>query len=128
MERRSILISAVLGFTAVGLGAFGAHGLKQVVTDLPDAAQRLAWWETGARYHLAHAIAAGLFAVMAVKSDSRVALWGPLLFILGIVLFSGSLYVMAMTGNTRLGMVTPFGGIAFMAGWVMLGWLALSRR
>jgi uncharacterized membrane protein YgdD (TMEM256/DUF423 family) len=120
MDRRLAFLTAFLGFTGVALGALGAHALKGVVDGLADSAQRLAWWETGARYHLFHALAVGLVAVLSAHVTSRFPKWTAGLFTLGIVLFSGSLYVMALTGVRTLGMVTPFGGLAFLAGWVSL--------
>lgn len=125
MHRRLTFLTAFLGFTGVGLGALGAHAVKTVVRDLPDAAQRLAWWETGSRYHLMHALAVGLVSVLSAHVTSRFPNLAAGLFTLGITLFSGSLYVMALTGTRSLGMVTPFGGVAFLAGWVAL---ALGAR
>jgi uncharacterized membrane protein YgdD (TMEM256/DUF423 family) len=125
LNRRLTMLAAVLGFLGVGLGAFGAHGLRRVVELLPDVAQRLTWWETGSRYHLVHALAVGLAAVLAdqVKSPlPRVAAW---VMTLGVLLFSGSLYVMAFTGVRALGAVTPLGGVAMLVGWALL---ALSAR
>ncbi len=125
MDRRLTFLTAFLGFTGVGLGALGAHAVKGVVLDLPDAAQRLGWWETAARYHLVHALAVGLVAVLSAHVTSQFPRWAAGLFTLGIVLFSGSLYVMTLTGLRTLGMVTPFGGLSFLAGWVAL---ALGAR
>jgi uncharacterized membrane protein YgdD (TMEM256/DUF423 family) len=125
VNRALTVLCAVLGFTGVAFGAFGAHGLKTALEALPDAAQRLAWWETGARYHQVHALAVGLAAVLAAQVKSplpRVAAW---LFLLGVVLFAGSLYLMALTGVRVLGAVTPLGGVALLVGWTLLG---LSAR
>lgn len=102
--------AGIAGALAVALGAFGAHGLEERVS-----AEALAWWETGARYHLAHAVALGLVA--AHPRPGRVA---GLAFAIGILLFSGSLYAMTLTGVRWLGAVTPLGGIAFITGWVAL--------
>lgn len=124
-ERTSLIIAAVAGFLGVALGAFGAHGLKRKLTPAPDGAQRLEWWQTGSHYHLMHALAIGLCAVRPspVHHGSAVAPW---LFLLGIALFSGSLYAMTLTGVRKLGAVTPLGGLAFLAGWAALGWNALK--
>jgi uncharacterized membrane protein YgdD (TMEM256/DUF423 family) len=115
------MLAAVLGFTGVALGAFGAHGVKKLVEGLADGAQRLAWWETGARYHLVHALAVGLCAVLAgqVKGSAvpAIAAW---CFAGGTVLFAGSLYVMTVTGIRALGAVTPFGGLLLLAGWALV--------
>ncbi len=121
MDRRLTFLTAVLGFTAVALGAMGAHGVKAAVLGLPDAADRLGWWDLAARYHLAHALAVGLAAVLAAHVAGRFPTIAAGLFTLGIILFSGSLYVMGLTGVRTLGAVTPFGGVAFLAGWIALG-------
>lgn len=121
MDRRLAFLTAFLGFTAVALGAMGAHALKGAVLGFPDAVDRLNWWELGARYHLAHTLAVGLVAVLSAHVTSRFPNIAAGLFTLGIILFSGSLYVMALTGVRTLGMVTPFGGVSFLAGWVALG-------
>jgi uncharacterized membrane protein YgdD (TMEM256/DUF423 family) len=104
-------LAGIMGALGVALGAFGAHGLKQVVTD----AHLLEVWETGARYHLVHALALGLTALHPARP-----VWAERAFLLGIVLFSGSLYAMTLTGVRVLGAVTPLGGIAFIAGWATL--------
>ena len=121
MDRRLAFLTALLGFTAVALGAMGAHAVKGLVLGLPDAADRLNWWEIGARYHLIHTLAVGLVAVLSAHVTSRFPNIAAGLFTLGILLFSGSLYVMALTGVRTLGAVTPFGGLCFLAGWVALG-------
>jgi uncharacterized membrane protein YgdD (TMEM256/DUF423 family) len=119
MHRLFFTFAASLGFLAVALGAFGAHGLKARLGALADGADRLEWWKTAAQYHLAHALALALAA--GLFGDSR---WGRaacVAFSLGIVLFSGSLYTMTLTGIRVLGAVTPFGGLAMMVGWALLG-------
>ncbi|MFO0594610.1 MAG: DUF423 domain-containing protein [Myxococcaceae bacterium] len=121
MDRRLGQLCAFLGFSGVAVGAFGAHGLKSMLEGAADQAQRLQWWETGARYHLVHALAVGLVAVLASHVTSRFPTWAAGLFTLGTLLFSGSLYVMGFTGMRALGAVTPFGGLCFLAGWVALG-------
>jgi len=121
MNRSLLILCAVLGFTGVAFGAFGAHGLKTSVEGLADGAQRLAWWETGSRYHLWHALAVGLAAVLAGQVQSSLPKVAAALFLAGIVLFSGSLYVMALSGIRWLGAVTPIGGISLLLGWTFLG-------
>lgn len=121
MDRRLAFLTAFLGFTAVALGALGAHAVKGAVLGLPDAVDRLNWWEVGARYHVVHALAVGLVAVLSAHVTSRFPNIAAGLFTLGIILFSGSLYVMTLTGVRALGAVTPFGGLCFLAGWLALG-------
>lgn len=105
-------IAGIVGALGVALGAFGAHGLKDVVAD-PSHIER--WWNVGARYHLVHALA--LLGVAAHPARPAIAGWA---FVVGIVLFSGSLYLMTLTGQTKLGMITPLGGVAFIVGWLTL--------
>ncbi len=120
MERFALLASASFGFFAVALGAFGAHGLKARLAPLADGAQRLEWWNTAAHYQIVHALALGLVAYLAGRSSGTsvtsvsVAAYA---FIVGILLFSGSLYAMTLTGVRVLGAVTPLGGLAFLVGW-----------
>ena len=113
-------VGALLAGLAVAAAAFGAHGLRG---RLDDAA--LSTFETAARYQLYHAIAILLAAERAARSPSRAAGIAGNLFIAGIVLFSGSLYARALGGPEWLAMMTPFGGLTFMSGWVAL---ALSYR
>lgn len=126
MERTSLFLSGVLGFLGVALGAFGAHGLKARLASAPDGEQRLGWWQTGAQYHLIHAVAVGLTAALSAPSQhgSSAAAW---LFLGGIALFSGSLYAMALSNRRKLGAITPIGGLLFLAGWAAFAWSALSR-
>lgn len=119
MERTFLLLGALSGAIAVGTGAFGAHGLKARLA--PDL---LAIWDTGARYHLFHALALGLAAWAAARFPGAASSAAGWLFLAGTVLFSGSLYALALTGIRALGAVTPLGGVAFVAGWVALAWAA----
>lgn len=115
-----LVLSACAGFSGVALGAFGAHGLRKRLEHAADGARRGDGWQTGATYQLVHALAIGLAAAFAEHGASgwpRYAAWS---FVAGIVLFSGSLYVMAVTGLRKLGAITPLGGLAFLAGWVCL--------
>ena len=126
--RTLLTLGAVLGALAVVLGAFGAHGVEGVVKDLDDGAQRLEWWRTGARYHFWHAlfvVACGLFAQRAPADVSRAALRAGVVATAGVVVFSGSLYTMTLTGLRWLGAITPLGGTAMIVAWVML---ALAAR
>jgi uncharacterized membrane protein YgdD (TMEM256/DUF423 family) len=112
MARLWLVVSGLMGFMAVALGAFGAHGLKSRFTGLADATQRLEWWQTAAHYQLALALAVAAF--LAQQGAARVA---GVAFTLGIALFSGSLYAMTLTGIRVLGAVTPLGGLSLLVGW-----------
>lgn len=106
-------IAAGLGFLAVALGAFGAHGLKDVLVR-HDAT---AIWQTAVFYHLTHAV------LLYILASRPVARMGPSVAILvGIAIFSGSLYILALTGIKWLGAITPIGGVSFLVGWA---WLAI---
>ena len=124
MERVFWLLSGINGFLAVALGAFGAHGLRGRLSGAPDGARRLEVWETAAQYHFMHALALGLAAYLCSRSSLGSATATGYLFQAGIVIFSGSLYLLAITGVTKLGMITPIGGLCFLAGWCALIWTA----
>ena len=117
MINRWLAVAGVSGFLAVAAGAFGAHSLKNVLS-VPD----LETYRTAALYHLVHAVAIGLVAVARPATAFRVAGWS---FLIGTVVFSGSLYALALTGEKRLGMITPLGGVAFLTGWAALVWAAV---
>lgn len=123
VDRIWIGIGSALGFLGVAAGAFGAHILKSRLS--PDL---LEIYEKGARYQMFHALAllaVGLFARQTSSSTINVAGW---CFTLGTVVFSGTLYVLALTGIRVLGAITPLGGLAFLAGWIALGVAALRAR
>ncbi len=126
MQRFALTASAVSGFLAVALGAFGAHGLRSRLEPLADAAKRLEWWNTAAHYQAIHALALGLVGVLAARSGSVALQVATIAFMVGTVLFSGSLYVMTITGIRALGAVTPLGGLAFLVGWASL--LVVARN
>lgn len=119
-----LMASAVLGALAVMTGAFGAHGLEsRLDTDMLEV------YETGVKYHFYHALA------MLVVSAAFSSLWSSKLtsaacwsFLLGIVIFSGTLYALAVTGIEILGAVTPIGGVLFIVGWVLLAVAASKTR
>ncbi len=123
MDRIFLMTGAVFGALAVAAGAFGAHGLKSRVA--PDL---LAAFETGARYQMYHALAllaVGLVLVRMPHQGVTVAGW---LFILGMVVFSGSLYLLVLTGMRWLGAITPLGGVALISGWLALAWGVFKSR
>ena len=122
MDRVFIRLGAVAGFIGVALGAFGAHGLRARLS-----ADHLAVFETGVRYQLVHALALVLVGVLIGRRPARLTNAAGWCFTLGIVLFSGSLYVLSLTGTTAVGVVTPVGGLCFLAGWACLA-LAVGRE
>lgn len=114
-----------MGFLGVALGAFGAHALKSHLSGLEDFSQRMAWWETATHYHLIHSLAMLGSAFVLSRGASTAATVSGYAFAAGIVLFSGSLYAMTLSGIRILGAVTPLGGLCFLAGWASLclaGW------
>jgi uncharacterized membrane protein YgdD (TMEM256/DUF423 family) len=119
------VLSAGAGFAllAVVLGAFAAHGLKAVLD-----AQQLALFETASRYQMYHALALLVVGVMSIHAQfsRRMLKFAALAFILGIILFSGSLYLLALLGVSWLGAITPLGGIAFLSGWLLMMVAALK--
>ncbi len=115
MNRTFLLIGSLAGFTAVALGAFGAHALRGRLT--PDM---LAVFETGVRYQMYHALAVIATGLMAARMDKWLIVMAGWLFTAGIVLFSGSLYAIALTGATGLGAITPIGGVLLLLGWACL--------
>jgi uncharacterized membrane protein YgdD (TMEM256/DUF423 family) len=120
--QRFVLLGSISAFLAVAAGAFGAHALKTRLT--PD---HLAAFETAARYQMYHAFALFVSASL-TQRGWRLAPPAGWLFVLGTVLFSGSLYLMALTGTSRFGIITPFGGLCFLAGWLCLIICAWPRR
>lgn len=104
-------ISAIFGFAAVALGAFGAHGLKPLLV----ANGTLEPWQTGALYHLVHAV-----VLLIVAGREPLNVWAWRFFALGIVIFSGSLYVLSTSNIRWLGAITPFGGLCLLGGWLLL--------
>jgi len=112
----AIRIAAILGFLAVALGAFGAHGLKETL----EANGRMEEWKTASLYHLVHAVA--LLGVATALASSGGGVHSPVvwLFTAGIVLFSGSLYYLSLTNAKWVWPITPLGGLCFLAGWLYL--------
>jgi len=111
-----ILLGAVAGAAGVVLGAFGAHALKARLA--PDL---LAAWQTAVQYHFWHALGLVAIGILALHLPASAALkWAGWLMVAGLVLFSGSLYALALTGVRTLGAVTPVGGLAWIAAWVLL--------
>jgi len=120
MERTFLALGALSAAISVGAGAFGAHALR---TRLPE--DLLVVFETGARYQMFHALGLVAAAWASGRFPGPAVAWAGWLFLAGTVLFSGSLYALALTGVRGLGAVTPLGGVAFIAGWVALAAAAL---
>ena len=116
MLRGFLLLAAFFGFTGVALGAFAAHGLKDRLS-----AEYLAIFHTGVTYQLVHALALFGVALLAAHMPGRMVTWAGLAFAIGIILFSGSLYLLTLSGIGKLGIITPFGGLSFLVGWFCLG-------
>lgn len=110
-----LLLGAINGFLAVTFGAFGAHGLKASAR-----ATDLSAFETGAQYHMYHALALLAVAWVAAQAPTTLTTAAGWVFCIGILLFSGSLYYLGITGSRSLVLLTPLGGIAFLIGWLCL--------
>jgi uncharacterized membrane protein YgdD (TMEM256/DUF423 family) len=115
MDKTFLLIGAVAGFLGVGLGAFGAHGLRGRLSP-----EMLTVFETAVRYHMYHALALIMTSLIMARMSGWLVGAAGWLFTAGMVLFSGSLYLLALTGTTAFGAVTPIGGLALLGGWACL--------
>jgi uncharacterized membrane protein YgdD (TMEM256/DUF423 family) len=115
--RYFLLSGAIAAFLAVAMGAFGAHGLRGILSDYS-----LSIYQTAVQYQLWHALGLCLVALLCMlPGSSGLLVWSGCLMIVGILVFSGSLYALAVSGNKFYGMVTPFGGMAFLFAWLLLG-------
>lgn len=119
-ERRILAAGAALGGVAVILGAFGAHALKGQITG-----EAMGWWGTAVEYQMWHALA--VVAVGLSRWGHR-AFLPAMLFVAGILIFSGTLYAMALGAPRWFGAITPFGGLLLIGGWALLAWRAIRRR
>ncbi|RHX87797.1 DUF423 domain-containing protein [Leptospira stimsonii] len=122
-QKTILILSSISGFLAVAIGAFGAHALKPYLTP-----EMIVIYETGNKYHLIHSIPPLILAITGYVQSSRFALISSILYLAGIFIFSGSLYLLAITGIRVLGAITPIGGISFLLAWAFLGWSALSQK
>ncbi len=120
MDRLFFALGALLAGLGVAAGAFGAHGLRDRLS-----ADMLTVFETGVRYHLIHALALSITAWAVTRWESGLITGAGWLFVVGIVVFSGSLYLLSLTETRWLGAITPIGGVAFIVGWILLAWAAL---
>lgn len=129
MHKGFLLTASLLGALAVGLGAFGAHGLKSIVPP-----ETVSSFETAVRYQFYHVIALLVTGIIYGHFPHKWLRWAGNCFIIGIILFSGSLYVLTMlkatdtVGLTGIGAVTPIGGLFFMAGWLLLFFGLLKKQ
>ena len=127
MANRILVIGALLAVVGVAAGAFGAHGLRPILSE-----KMMTVFETGVRYHLVHALAMLIAGLSAHGFGHRIFAWAGWSFLIGLLLFSGSLYTLALSGIRGLGILTPFGGLAFLIGWGFLAWgywkLPLTRN
>lgn len=118
MARTFMITAAVVGFLGVALGAFGAHGLSAIF----EANGRAGTFDTANQYHMIHALALlGAALLLAHQPDSSLLRWAGWLFIAGMILFSGSLYILAIFDLGIMGAVAPFGGVALLGGWACIG-------
>ncbi|MDD1611811.1 MAG: DUF423 domain-containing protein [Methylococcaceae bacterium] len=116
MQSLFLFFGALSALVGVGMGAFGAHGLKNVISS-----EMLAVYQTGVSYQMWHAL--GLIGIALLRRhdpESRLLKWAGWLMLIGVVLFSGSLYLLAIMDLKKLGMITPFGGVSFMIAWLLL--------
>ena len=120
MQRQFIMLAALLSAIGVALGAFGAHGLEPIL----QANGRSDTFETASQYHLYHALALLGVAWLSTRYASRLIVWAGYLFIAGIILFSGSLYTLAIFDVGIMGAIAPLGGTAFIVAWGLVGWVA----
>ena len=124
MKERTLIAAGALNmFVAVGCGAFGAHGLKKMIS-----AEMLAIWHTAVTYQVMHALGMIAVALLMPRMAGTALTWAGRLMLAGIVIFSGSLYLLALTGTRTLGAITPLGGVAFLAAWLLVAWAALKSR
>lgn len=122
-ERTLIAAGAINMFIAVGCGAFGAHGLKRMISE-----EMLAIWHTAVTYQVMHALGMMAIALLMPRMAGAAMRWAGNLMLAGIVVFSGSLYLLALTGTRILGAITPLGGAAFLAAWLLVAWAACKRE
>lgn len=125
MLRTFVILGAINLLISVALGAFGAHGLQDIVT-----VERLATWETGVHYHMIHGLGLLLLAAFADKltTAQKLLRWSGRLLMAGIVLFSGSLYLLVLLDLPILGAITPLGGVCFLIGWLCLAIAAAKQQ
>ena len=123
MQKQILILASINGFLVVAIGAFGAHGLESIL----DAAA-LDTYETGVEYHMFHTLALfGCGLLAGNHQNNKQIKYAARLFLLGIIFFAGSLYLLSVTGVGWLGAITPIGGLGFLGGWSCLAWFAASN-
>jgi uncharacterized membrane protein YgdD (TMEM256/DUF423 family) len=123
MSKIFLLIGSILGALSVAIGAFGAHGLKSIL----EANQRLETFETAVKYQFYHTFAILLIGFLALQFESKWLNYAGYSFLVGMLIFSGSLYILCLTNIKWLGAITPIGGLAMIAGWLMLFWAVYQK-
>ncbi|MFD2044375.1 DUF423 domain-containing protein [Ornithinibacillus salinisoli] len=116
-----LVLGAINGFLAVALGAFGAHGLEGKLSE-----KALKTWEKAVNYQMFHTMALFVVGLLIARIESVGMMWAGWLFFLGILLFSGSLYIYSVSGLKTFAMITPLGGVAFLIGWILLGYVVIK--
>jgi uncharacterized membrane protein YgdD (TMEM256/DUF423 family) len=115
MSKTILMTASVLLTLAVAIGAFGAHGLKAHLST-----EMMQVYKTGVEYHFYHALGLLIIGVLSISMPSGLLNWSAIFLTVGLILFSGSLYILAVTGIKWLGAITPLGGLSFITGWVLL--------
>ena len=116
MSKIFLISGSIIAGLGVAIGAFGAHALKSIL----EANNRLETFETGVKYQFYHALALIILGLIMQKFDDRIFAWSGYSYLAGIVIFSGSLYILSLTGVGKWGAITPLGGVAFIMGWIFL--------
>ncbi|TMN22044.1 DUF423 domain-containing protein [Lentibacillus cibarius] len=116
-----LALGAINGFLAVALGAFGAHGLEGKLTE-----KALGTWEKAVNYQMFHTMALLAVGLLLAKWQNGGLIWAGWMFLIGIILFSGTLYIYSVTGVKTFAMITPLGGVAFLIGWVLVGYAVMK--
>lgn len=120
MKQGFLLAAAVFGFIGVGMGAFGAHGLKPLFSEY-----QLEVYKTGVNYQMWHALLLGIFSLL---PEHKLLQWAGWCLIVGIFLFSGSLYLLALSAPRWIGIITPFGGLSLLLAWGLFAWVTFQMR
>ncbi len=122
ISKHFLIFAAFLGFTGVALGAFGAHGLEATL----EANDRVSTFETAARYHMYHALALLILAVLTHQNSKRLLQIAGYFLLFGTIIFSGSLYILAIMDIGFMGAIAPIGGLSLLIGWGLIGYSALK--